>query len=84
MGEHVDENHKIETELQMKLEEDDLKCKQREKQLWLRNGDNNTNFTLCIQTKEGRQTRSPKSWIQKGILTNDQAKIGGIFSNYFS
>lgn len=66
MGEHIDKNHKIEIELQMKLEEDDLKCKQREKQHLFRNGDNNTNFTLCIQNKEGRQTRSPKSWIQGG------------------
>lgn len=43
-GSHIDNEHMLQEDLQLKLEEEEIRRKQREKQHWLKNGDKNTNF----------------------------------------
>lgn len=68
----------------MKLVKEEMKWKQREKQHWLKHGDQNTKFYHMYANQRKKTNRI--SWVQapNGTMVTGQDQIGDVFSTFFS
>lgn len=83
INEHIDDDQKLQTKLQMKLKKDELKWKQIVKQHWLLNGDKNTNFYHLHANQRRKNNRISQVLDPYGSLIINQLAIDDIFSSYF-
>ena len=74
----------IKNELQLKMEQEDIKWRQRAKTDWLQFRDKNSKFFHACANQRRRSNRIQRIIDDQGLLQETQKEIGTAFTNYFS
>lgn len=81
--EEIEVINQIKISLLQKLDEDELKWKQRTKQHWLKNGDRNKKFYHLYANQRKKNNRISLLMESGGRIAQTQSKICSIFSTFF-
>lgn len=68
----------------MRLEEEDLKWRQRAKQSWLQKGDRNTKYFHSCASQRKKSNHISSISDENGLLYNSPQGINQIFQNFFT
>jgi hypothetical protein len=74
----------IQNELQLKMEQEDIKWRQRSKTDWLQFGDKNSKFFHACANQRRRSNQIHSILDEQGLLRETQEDIGAAFTNYFN
>lgn len=83
-GEHINESQKIQSDFQLKLEEEYLKWKQKAKQHSLKQENKNTRFFHVHANRRRKTNNISQIMSLDGVILTKQQHMGNLFSSLYS